>query len=1488
MSLQRDLFGNYNSWFIKNKIIPITSNVKKEDNIECLNLGPPQSGKSWIAGLIQQHCTPVKESIIGLINLEPVEPKKEHRITAVQQPLIQGNKLLDTIVNFFSQHIFPWINTLRETEAIDFNKLTNFSEHELDLLKEYFSEVKRVPRGLTKHLIELREKYGPIIIYYIPWDVNKYVESGEIGLDEQVIEAVRLIKKYFNKEKKHLPIKWLGKDYIPPGLVYEIINKASEVGCAKVEGCKVAEEFVKEQADAYYEVVKFLVGEKDSEFEGILGLSITKLKNSIHDILSNVISTVIIGVMSLTVSIVILTLISASMYMLSERSEHGIADEIIKLKTNWGKLSEPLKKIIEWKVSIQLGVTPGDVERAINHMTGLDEQKIRESVKELEKKLEELESRVYLVESQLKGFKIYKLSDIEKGYLYSNVRLVNDSLGIVSETYGKTEVNIVKVNKFNEYLTLLARELEKGFTVINGPKGIGKSTLAVYTIWNLLRDGYYGVIRVEDIIDDNKRLKLENFLRDYSDDLYSDNLKAYLGKLIILYDPSSTESFTSPIVSINVKSVEETVKQLVKLSNELDKYGTSLLIVIPDDLYNGLSEEVRKSLKNVINIDLKDAEFLKAVIKEYSGCNLGDKLNELSNEVMQFSEGYTLIARLIGEGLRKSNCSLIEIEKILRDAQGNAKAFIMNFINNYLRIVYNGTPNVQRIKTFSEILSVMEPFKLISKVGDYIATPYFIGRLAYWSSELGLSDEERNWLAIKHEDLIEAAITEIVKAVNGGQTASELNEALRYWREYGELKIFGNVDDLENRTWDTIDYLFGKYGERLKKAFENVDDKCWKGLILTLGTAWSQSLGVLESAKKLNDLAEDVREAVEYLDGDYCDALNLLIANWKLAWISDYLLIRLKVESLEAGGSGEKKLVNPILHSLAEGKSSQVKESLKRLSETAIGRKGIWSVESFYGLGLSILSAYANMEGIGGYDDEKLAINALKLAGWSIEAISNPPLVHLVTTLCGYLGIHNLNYWSLVLFRATDVLSNNEELKKLKPFVDDLWKIRDGLEDWSRALLVHTMANTLSVSGDVCNTFRNIVDLMNEIGSIPLTKIAFADVYQGYVDLGLNCKNVPHSVNLCGCKVSLLDPLQGLNNLIGCFGNTDSWLNDDQLVEYLRGRSFEDDKDALNWVINGTLGSIYFSLGKINLYEGDFDKAEDYYKKAKEIDEKLENWVNYIALYNLIARVRGIKAKDFNKLLEVTKEFEDVFKEAYEKLGVGTAGLTLRTDILSEYLVYLGLSGNKEGAKKVLEEHGWLLVFLPSNVRTLTRLLLYRLGIVNDKPSVGKILDSITFRPWSVFLKPAFKISLGMEVDCFEECSSLEGCDEDCLTDCDDFCSLLKSAIKGDKGDLKKFVNRLRAVIGDEIVNKLATGEYSVEAVVQAITPSESMDSLVLILYNLVNNDYVKAEAIAEIGELAYDEPVLKKLFGELKDAIEKRDEEGIKFVLAKLYYFHV
>ncbi|QIW22843.1 hypothetical protein EWF20_00815 [Sulfolobus sp. S-194] len=1469
MSLQKDLFGNYNYWFIDNKAIPIISNVKKEDNIECLNLGPPQSGKSQIAKLIQQHCTPVKESIIGLINLEPVEPNEEHTIASVQQPLIQGNKL-DTIVDFFSQHIFPWINTLKETEAIDFNKLTKFSEHELNLLKEYFSEVKRVPRGLTKRLIELREKYGPIIIYYIPWDVNKYVENGEISLDEQVIEAVKLIKKYFNKEKKHLPIKWLGKEYIPPGLVYEIINKASEGGCAKVEGCKVAEEFVKEQAEAYHEVVKFLVGEKDLEFEGILGLSITKLKNSIRDILSNVINTAIIGVMSLTVSIVILTLISASMYVSSERSEHGIADEIIKLKTNWGKLSEPLKKIIEWRVSIQLGVTPSDVEGAINQITGLDEQKIRESVKELEKKLKELENRVDLVESQLKGFKIYKLSDIEKGYLYSNVRLVNDNLGIVSETYGETEVNIIKVSKFNEYLTLLARELEKGFTVINGPKGIGKSTLAVYTIWNLLRNGYYGVIRVEDIIDDNERLKLENFLRDYSD-----NLKAYFGKLIILYDPSSTESFTSPTVSINVKSVEETVKQLVKLSNKLDKYDTSLLIVIPDDLYNGLSEEVKKSLKNVINIDLKDAEFLKAVIKEYSGCDLGDKLNELSNEVIRFSEGYTLIARLIGEGLRKSNCSIVEIEKILRDAQGNAKAFIINFINNYLRIVDNGTPNVQRIKTLSQIFAIREPFKGTVNLGDYITTPYLVDRLFYWSN-LGLNEEEARWISIKHEDLIENAITEIVKSSMGESTNNEqLKKALEYWNKYGKLEYRLNTQR------DVINYLFKKYGDNLKK--EVLDslvgesegepiNPCWNALVFILSSIWagySIHTGSETYRKVFNKLMDSVRSAIIFIDDkeniNSCNALKLLIVNDDIPPVSKALiLVELILESPP---------VNPIIDALVEGKRKEIKERLKEFEKNVEERKekggGIYPVENVYIIGLAILTAYAVRRGIDEFEDKDLWAKVLYNVEIPIQSISNVNLILSIVNRLSIIRNASLNDWAIIYYAATELLKEySKNLRDLAKFLEELINKWEDLSDLGKTYLMYGIANSLEFIENPCEVFKTIIEFINDIQSVYLKLFAMSKLYYQISSSGLNCD--PDIIKALEGFIEIFEEL----NKIADQHSTALLKSDNQLAKYLRSRHIaKSEEEALKREIKSHLYLIYDAIGNISMIEGSLDKAVYYFAESRKNAKELEEWHNYVSAYGKTVRANILKANNIDELISAASEFEKIYDELDEKLGNDMASEYLRGMILVDYLSYLGISGEVKKANELLMEKGYLLNRLPEPARLLVMIFLNWLNVTKDRPNADEISKSVDVE----HMIPVLKAALGANTNCIAECIEVGG---KYVTLCTQLCYLLELATIGDKDALEK----LAIIFKSE--NNFT--KYNLKAFVQTLACSSSLCFLILILNALANGDYETAKVLIEETEQRSTSSNFSNYYHNLHEAINKNNVRDIKFALSKIYFLHI
>lgn len=101
-----------------------------------------------------------------------------------------------------------------------------------------------------QYLNQLGQKHS-IILYHIPEDVDaKYMTQEER-------DTLDLIRKYFNGKGE---IKWLGKKYILPGLVKEVIERT------KAEGRGKAEEYVKEQAETYKEVNELLVGDK-LEFE---------------------------------------------------------------------------------------------------------------------------------------------------------------------------------------------------------------------------------------------------------------------------------------------------------------------------------------------------------------------------------------------------------------------------------------------------------------------------------------------------------------------------------------------------------------------------------------------------------------------------------------------------------------------------------------------------------------------------------------------------------------------------------------------------------------------------------------------------------------------------------------------------------------------------------------------------------------------------------------------------------------------------------------------------------------------------------------------------------------------------------------------------------------------------------------------------------------------------------------------------------------------
>ncbi|WP_052298508.1 hypothetical protein [Vulcanisaeta moutnovskia] len=928
-----DLFNPFNSDYIGR-----ISGVKASVNAV---LGPPVSGKCF---LIKSYIGNALETIIGFENLKPVSACGEYEVVEGVTKEIKASAV-DRLVNFLVD-VFPRVKAFMETKPIDAAiselKEHGFSDVELELLRKYFSSINRVPRQLIRQLIKLKVNHGLLIPYSIPWDVDeKYSLSGDVR------EVVGLIKNYFSRG-----IKWLGVNYIPPGLVKDVVDILRDPGRGRGE----AEEYVKRQADAYYEAVKLLVGERDFEPEGLVARGFINFINKFGDNgLKYLVNAVLSGLASIVLSSVVVAVASTLIYQLTKGHERRSPSELIELGNIWQALHPSLRRLIASKVAIQVGMTPREAEDAINQLTGLKEEQLRQLIEDVRVKLEELEKRVEelgrevdLIKDQVKGPRIYGLNDVADGLLNPNVRLVGDDLGIVSEAYGRAEVNIVKAGRFGGYLGQLVGRLKEGHAVLIGPRGVGKSTLEIYTIWGLLREGdYYGVIRVEELTDPNARLILKNFLRRYSRDFAN-----VFGRLLILYDPSPPEVYTSPEVRTEIRrAITRTVEQLAKLINVLNELNASLIIVLPSDLYRELSAELREDAKAVIerfriDVDLRDEEFLKSIIREYSNCNIDEgELSVLVSEVSKFNEGYTLIARLIGEWLRRNGCRVEDVRGMVNKAHGDALAFIVNWINHYLGIFNErGEPIPDRIKALAEVLAIREAFKPGLSPGQYIATPYLIKRLVDWSYEVGLSDELANWLALRHEDLIEDILTRITKAVRGEEIEGTeyLRNALNLWRSYGKINTKINSDEEH-----AIDYIIEKYGNNLRSEFLSINQDCWDVMVLTLsavlidyqinfiidelrsvGLSLESSLStedynrILQYVKLSKNLLDNPRQVIEG-----CDALKLLIS-----------------ESVQSGGEigfevplMSKKLLlmrhnNPILEALLENRRGSTTEILNKMS----------------------------------------------------------------------------------------------------------------------------------------------------------------------------------------------------------------------------------------------------------------------------------------------------------------------------------------------------------------------------------------------------------------------------------------------------------------------------------------------------------------------------------------------------------------------------
>jgi tRNA A37 threonylcarbamoyladenosine biosynthesis protein TsaE len=1423
---REDLFQKYNEKFA-DKVAPIVRNASR-----FVILGPPGSGKTFfIDNILKREIQNLNiKSVLELITgFSPEQVGQEYNTNEAEGAgSSRGKGKLKEMLVSVTRRI------LQPGEAI----YEGFMGEEIELLKEHLPD--KVPKKYLNGLKSLRNNYGPLIPYKIPWEVDA---------EGNVETAVKLIKQHFNEKNGSLPIRWLGKEYIPPGLVKEIVEKISK------EGSNIAESLVKEQAGAYGKVVKLIVGDRDFEFEGFLALGIKDIVAELSaDSLDRLAGIILSGVAGIAVPLGLTALVLVVVYALRDK-ERGFK-ELVELRVEWGKLSESLKESVASKIAVQLGITPHEALEAINGLLNVNEKGLRRIVDELYEKIEELEERVEAVE---------RLQNVFRNPEDLNVVFEGDDIFIKPVKGSGVKYRFVNPASFDT-IKGKAEELEKkvreviergrGVVTVYGTHGIGKSTLVRYILAKLLRDR-----EMKAVIDlSSKGVNEIGTALSNAEGL----------NYIALYDPSSIKIYETsdtgePLERVN-PSIVTTIKEFSKKFKGQFVAPIPIIAVVPKAVYDSLDEETKGSVESV-ELSFSDRDFLKEIIRSYSGCGLDENiLSNLASEVLKFNEGYTLIARLVGENLNKEGCNVSGIEGLSRESQGRAELFMVRWINDYLEIMNDNESNTRRIEAFSEILSIREAFKGGAENGEYVMAPYFVNRLAYWSNQLGLSGEEANWLALKHEDLLEEAISVIVRGVRGEKIEDEkLSNALSIWRDYRK--------EISINSWDdAVEHIFKEYGGKIKEEIAGnkgvVDQKspCWSALILTLGAtrgghALQPALEAYEAYMEMNgerklDLAEPVKRALDFLSDprSECKALNLLLAGRKLTPLSRGFL------SLPY--SAKEFVDNPFLDVLIQ--RGEMRNELEGILRRWEDRPGTHLVEEIYALGLSVLSAYAKAD----FADE-----ALRAAFWSIDTIELPDLVASAVDVLGLLSNKSPDRWAEVLSHAANMLSDNREaLWIIGEFIINSLNDLDKLGVLGKVGLILAFAILISSGvlppSEVCEKAKDLLKEAEVFNSELLRYNSEADVLYALAHRGLDC-----GINLAG-------KIEGLISNLDRAEKFDEWFNDENVREYLRSISLRQPKEALVFHIKSKLSNLYSAAGEISLHEGNLDDAAEYFERAKILSQEIGNWRNYVTSHGSIVRLKVLKADTLKGLVEVVGEFEKVFDEVMEKLGSDAWGNEIKGSELANYLVYLGLSGNKGETEKLLKERGWLLDYLPHDKRVAAMLFLSYLGVVRDRHSIDELRIAIY-----KFMGPALKLSLGLEVDCGKECWELyEGNPDKELALCIYICNMLHFALKGVSAARGRLIEVLKSVFNDSIVDELS--EFGPKAVIQALSARSTIDGLILALNALLNADRETVRAVSKVNEL-WTTDIASEPFKALGEAVEKNDEEKVKLALAKLYYLY-
>jgi hypothetical protein len=1179
---------------------------------------------------------------------------------------------------------------------------------------------------------------------------------------------------------------------------------------------------------------------------------------------------------------------------LKHRREKKITqfDKYLQLKEYWDSLNDSERKMLCYKLDKKNGLKPGaseeylnyiftnkwkDVENEINEIKNnlnsfenrlktlegdypkikelLDKMSqinadinlIKDNIEFLMKEVKELKLKFDLLKQQVQGkFVIADSDEFAEGSLYRNVRVKNGRLMIrVENSYYQIVETGGFGNSVNRGIDVLGK---RGIVVLNGPRGVGKSTLVASVIWNLFEKGDIGlVVKVESLSDRDQLSLFKTFIEKYHE-----KYEEFLSSLLVLYDPSSTTFYETTKGDVNVSPINDTVNNLFDIIS-CDK-KVKLLIVLPTDIYNAMGKDIREKLDRYrLDVSLNQVEFLKEVIKAYS-CNESpnnccnklsdDDFNQLAEEIAEYEEGYTLIARLVGMELAKSGCNVDDIKRMIEKSEHNASIFIVSYIKSFFDVVDDN-----RVRALVEIFALRRPFVYMLSAESPILTRGIVEIIRRVNDPRQMSPEMINWLVYRQHDLIENTIKRLLDG-------EDLGGASEPWR----FVIRTNMPKITS-AHEAVEYFINKYGKEFVKELSQFSD-CWKRAALITGH-------VLTMWPKLPDKRK-------FSNSEIVDVLNS-------CGIDDYLLVDNKipifVEMLITVSyiSGSNSFT-----SIFANEYENVIDETKKLLETW-RRKDVVYIEFYafevrYALGLASIVAEAARLGKAINEDDADAI--LKI-GIHVMRFTTNLFVELILRALRPLRDKAPQQYLAMLAAAsnrkpTDVYTVRfiyDELNYiLSNFFNRLmklvWPLATAVEAYSNMLTGHfTEIGIELIVNMMCTLLDALKKESNELATIAEAyALASALNYPMIRDF---ISEYCHVDDLATRAVNILKNLKELTN------KSEELLRSEYFIGWTRPLVVSNmSQQKIRIVITNTEGLLMHSLAEYKLKNGELDEALKLFNEVAEVSRSIEDWENYIINHTWLLRAEVIKAKSINEYVNVANDFEKLWNETLENLRSTANYLEIASVVLGNYLVYLASIGRYDDTEKILSKYGVLLNY-NKKVSVSTRLMLRLLGFskVNEvKPE--ELIDAYKDYIEPYFL-PALKLALGIEAS-VEECKFLN------LEDLN-LCIYALLAVKGNNYALKK----LRDSPNVKVL-KLVQG-LDGKASVQLFAYRDPVVRIPLILYNLINGNADLARKHAQWGkEEIYESELGSRLFGDVYEACCDVNSEGFKLALLKLYYLHI